>query len=207
MVDSDRRLRIGGTSNKLADWHEVSLKWLKLAGTDEKDLSTQQSTTQTDARFSRADGDAGRAQRAQAAPGEGPKTARDINSVQAARLAGQAAPLGFKASDRLRRRVEFLRVQRAGSRCQTAHFAVYMMRTEETRSPRLGITVSRRIGGAVMRNRIKRRVRECFRTRLRPAIPDGSDLLVIARTGAARLETHAILEELTAATLNLTRRP
>lgn len=97
-------------------------------------------------------------------------------------------------------------MQRAGFRFQTPHFVVYLMRTEETRLPRLGITVSRRIGGAVTRNRIKRRVRECFRIKLRPAIPPGSDLLVIARTGAARLESHAILEELTTATVNLRRR-
>jgi len=97
-------------------------------------------------------------------------------------------------------------LQRAGSRFQTAHFVVYAMRTEETGPTRLGITVSRRIGGAVMRNRVKRRVRECFRMNLRATIPAGSDLLVIARTGAARLESRAILDELTTATLNLRRR-
>ena len=176
-----------------------------MAATHEKDLSTEQSTTQTHARLSRADGDPGRTQRSQAPPDEGPKTARDINSLEAAGLAGRAAPLGFNASDRLRHRGDFLRVQRTGSRFQTSHFVVYLMRTGETRPPRLGITVSRRIGGAVIRNRVKRRVRECFRVKLRPAIPAGSDLLVIARTGAARLGSHAILEELTTATMNLWR--
>lgn len=106
----------------------------------------------------------------------------------------------------MRRREDFLRLQRAGARFQTPHFVVYAMRTEEIRPPRLGITVSRRIGGAVMRNRVKRRVRECFRMKLRSNIPAGGDLLVIARTGAARLETRAILEELMTATLNLQRR-
>jgi ribonuclease P protein component len=177
-----------------------------LAAIDEKDLSTQQSTTQTDARVPGPDGDSGRTQRAQATPHKGPKTARDINSAEAAGLTARAARFGFKASDRLRRRGEFLRTQRTGARFQTAHFVVYAVQTGETCPPRLGITVSRRVGIAVMRNRVKRRVRECFRLKLRAAIPQGTDLLVIARTGAPRLSTHAIVDELTTAALNLARR-
>lgn len=66
--------------------------------------------------------------------------------------------------------------------------------------------MSRRIGNAVRRNRVKRRVRECFRLKLRPMIPEGTDLLVIARSGAAQLESRAIVDELAAATMNLQRR-
>jgi ribonuclease P protein component len=57
-----------------------------------------------------------------------------------------------------------------------------------------------------MRNRVKRRVRECFRRELRSMIPEGTDLLVIARTGAAQIETRAILSELVTATQSLRRR-
>ena len=53
---------------------------------------------------------------------------------------------------------------------------------------RLGVTVSRRIGNAVARNRVKRRVRECFRKVIRDRLPAGTSIVVIARGGAAALE-------------------
>jgi ribonuclease P protein component len=51
---------------------------------------------------------------------------------------------------------------------------------------RLGLTVSRRVGHAVVRNRLKRRIREWF-LRHRSMLPTGVDLVVIARAPAARL--------------------
>jgi len=65
---------------------------------------------------------------------------------------------------------------------------------------RLGITVSRRVGGAVVRNRVKRLVRETFRRRWRD-LPAG-DAVVIARAAAGRLDAAAVGEEL----VNLWRR-
>lgn len=49
---------------------------------------------------------------------------------------------------------------------------------------RLGLTVSRRVGGAVVRNRVKRRVREWFRTH-HAIFPKGKDCVVVARPAAA----------------------
>jgi ribonuclease P protein component len=63
---------------------------------------------------------------------------------------------------------------------------------------RLGVTVSRRVGNAVIRNRVKRWIREWFR-KDRGAIGPGLDLVVIARPAAARMtgsETHAALARL-----------
>lgn len=59
---------------------------------------------------------------------------------------------------------------------------------------RLGITVSRRVGAAVVRSRVKRLVREVFR-RNRAAMPLG-DTVVIARTGAGDLSFDQVRDEL-----------
>jgi ribonuclease P protein component len=58
---------------------------------------------------------------------------------------------------------------------------------------RLGISVSRKVGNAVCRNRIKRWLREYFRTR-RSALQTGVDLSVVVKPGAAQL-SHAELDQ------------
>lgn len=60
---------------------------------------------------------------------------------------------------------------------------------------RLGITVTRRVGKAVTRNRLKRQIRECFRRR-RALLDAGLDVVVIARGGAAGLLTPEVEAEL-----------
>ena len=60
---------------------------------------------------------------------------------------------------------------------------------------RLGITVSRRVGPAVVRARVKRRVREWFR-RTPDALPDDKDLVVIARAGAGEASQDAVVRDL-----------
>jgi ribonuclease P protein component len=62
---------------------------------------------------------------------------------------------------------------------------------------RLGLVVSRRVGGAVERNRVKRVVREWFRQN-RTQLPFTADLVVIARKDAARLGTKASWAEMSA---------
>jgi ribonuclease P protein component len=60
---------------------------------------------------------------------------------------------------------------------------------------RLGITVSRRVGGSVVRVRVKRRLREWFR-RNRSVCPQGKDVVVIARPAAATLRSEELAREL-----------
>lgn len=60
---------------------------------------------------------------------------------------------------------------------------------------RLGLTVSRRVGNAVVRNRVKRRIREWFRREGRAALA-GQDLVVIARPCAAALAGRDVAAEL-----------
>jgi len=58
----------------------------------------------------------------------------------------------------------------------------------------------------VVRNRIKRRIRECFRTILRPMMADGTDIVVIAREGAAEVSFDAMRDALARATITLGNR-
>jgi len=89
---------------------------------------------------------------------------------------------------RLRRRREFLSLQRQGRRRHTASFVVVQAPAAGPTS-RLGVTVSTRVGNAVVRNRVKRLVREFFRER-RLALPTPLDIVVIAKPDAAQI-THA----------------
>jgi ribonuclease P protein component len=99
-----------------------------------------------------------------------------------------------------------MHVQRTGMRSQTEHFVVYAARFRETRRIRLGTTISRRLGKAVVRNRTKRRIRECFRVDLRFRFPAGTAIVVIGRAGAERLAMPRMTSELCKAVSKLTSR-
>jgi ribonuclease P protein component len=175
-----------------------------LAVTDEKDLSTAQSPAQADARVSRPDGYPGRTQHTQAPPGQGTQAAGSFDSSEAARLAPFAH--SFSTAARLHHRHEYLRLQRIGARFQTTHFVLYAAIVSAGGESRLGITVSRRIGSAVVRNRVKRRVRECYRFELKHLVPNGAALVVIARDGAGRLRMPDVRAQLLKAVANLAGR-
>lgn len=77
------------------------------------------------------------------------------------------------------RRADFLRVTRLGQRAVTRWFLVFTAQRPDAGEARLGITVTRKVGGAVRRNRIKRLVREWFRRR--KAVLGACDVVVIAK--------------------------
>ena len=99
----------------------------------------------------------------------------------------------FRRVDRVLRRAEFLRIQREGKRVHTPHFVVMVL---PAACQRLGVTVTRRVAGAVGRNRIRRVAREVFR-RNRGIFPPNSDLVLVARDGADQLDYAALRAELT----------
>lgn len=95
---------------------------------------------------------------------------------------------------RLRRRPDFLRVQSGGVRVTSKHF-VFLMALRTPNAPtRLGITVTRRVGCAVVRNRAKRLVRETFR-QLSGHLPEGVDMVVIVRKALDGLTTPDVVRE------------
>jgi len=83
---------------------------------------------------------------------------------------------------RLSRSGEFDRVYRDGSSHATRHLVLYSFprRGEEEDGVRLGVSASRKVGGAVERNRVKRTMREAFWS-LSERVPDGHDFVLVAR--------------------------
>ena len=104
-------------------------------------------------------------------------------------------------ADRLKKRYEFRRVQLSGRRIHTPHFLI-VVQPNELDNTRLGITVTKKVGTAVQRNRIKRVVREVFR-RNRLLFPESHDIVFIAKRNAAGIDYDTALGELQRATRKL----
>lgn len=93
---------------------------------------------------------------------------------------------------RLRRSKEFARVRRFGRSAGSPLLALYVLPTRSAEI-RIGFSVNKRVGGSVVRNRVKRLMREAVRHAL-PGIRPGQDLVFIARPAAAAA-TYAQIAE------------
>ncbi len=82
---------------------------------------------------------------------------------------------------RIRRAADFQRAFRQRTSAADARILIFAHRNDLA-YPRLGLSVSRKLGGAVVRNRWKRLLRDAFRL-TRPRLPAGIDLVVIPRAG------------------------
>lgn len=87
------------------------------------------------------------------------------------------------SAHRLRRRSDFGRVYAKGRSFAGDLIVVYVLPTRG-RLARVGFSVSRKLGGAVVRNRVRRRIGEAVRALL-PRVPAGLDLVIVARVKAA----------------------
>ena len=95
----------------------------------------------------------------------------------------------MRRTNRLRSPRDFRRLGHKGVRRVSPHFVAVVgeqWRDEGARCPVLGLTVSKKVGTAVERNRVKRRIREWFRHN-RGVLPENAAVVVIARRGAAVL--------------------
>jgi len=84
--------------------------------------------------------------------------------------------------NRLSRSRDFDAVYRRGRSVSTRFLVLYWFGRDDEGEPRLGLAVPRAVGTAVTRNRIKRQLREAWRTRL-DRVPSGADYVLVARPG------------------------
>jgi ribonuclease P protein component len=115
--------------------------------------------------------------------------------AQTRQRAEKISCLSFSPEHRLRRRADFLLCYDTGRRHYTKQFVVFLRKREDTGAWRLGLAVTRKTGCAVVRNRIKRVLREIFRLRQAALVP-GYDLVVTPkRTLQPKLMTLAVAEQ------------
>jgi ribonuclease P protein component len=120
--------------------------------------------------------------------------------VASGRLRGDGTSRG---RGRLSRSSEFERVYRQGRSQANRYLVLYAFpRADEQDGPRLGLSVSRKVGGAVSRNRVKRLLRTAFAEELE-GLQSAHDLVVVARPDAGELAEREGLAGLRAALVEL----
>ena len=174
----------------------------------EADLSTEQARSQAPPRVSRANGDRRRTQGAERAPRARPQAPFGLTAIRAgsARPPGRSgesdasagsAAAGDSEWGRLTRRPEFQRAAK-GRRAQLGALTLQGNRRPDPASegPRVGLTVTKKVGNAVVRNRIRRRLREALRRVSRLEASPDHDYVLLARGAALTIDFKALVGEI-----------
>ena len=167
-------------------------------GRSEEDLPATPKEPETHARFPQAHEHPSRARGDQASPPQGAQEAHSYSAQKVGPVSDKGRQEGLARRDRLRARSCFLAAQRRGRRIPGRNLVVYALtRPEQERKERarIGITVSKKVGNAVVRNRVKRWLRESYR-RLASSAPGGTDLVFIARPATAQSSYQRTAAEL-----------
>jgi len=110
--------------------------------------------------------------------------------------------------EKLRRRRDFLAAA-TGAKAPTAGFVLQERRRDDEGPARVGFTVSKKVGGAVERNRVRRRLREVVRLSAARNPRSGSDYVLVGRSNALELPFCRLVEDFAGALsrLDKARRP
>jgi ribonuclease P protein component len=100
----------------------------------------------------------------------------------------------FEKNERVCKRKDYLSAYEKGVRISSGNFTA-VLNNNRTGKKRLGVTVSKKIGNAVKRSRIKRLVREFFRLN-KDKLPDSQDIIIIARRDVSSLKYQDVCVEL-----------
>jgi ribonuclease P protein component len=156
----------------------------------ETDFSAQQQASQADSRLPRADAHEER---------PGGDLAAALEGTQAPERLMPAPPQGrgqrLPPEERLRRRADYLHSYRTGRRRHGALAILYFV-PNQVGHPRVGITASRKVGNAVVRHRLKRRIKETYRRWQDRAQLPPLDLIVHLKPEAGAVGAQAFRSEL-----------
>jgi len=101
----------------------------------------------------------------------------------------------FPKSSRINKTYEYRQVYRTGKRVPSVNFLMFYKPNSLAES-RIGLSAGKKVGGAVRRNRVKRRMREILRCQ-RPLLRHNVDLVLVAHPGAAKLSFSEMEVEIT----------
>ena len=103
--------------------------------------------------------------------------------------------MNFRPHERIRRRPEFKLIFERGAKVHSRYSTVFIMPNAGTVG-RLGIAATRKLGGAVQRNRARRILREAWRV-VAPTAADGNDVVLVAREAIRGAKTQDLVAEMT----------
>jgi ribonuclease P protein component len=119
---------------------------------------------------------------------------RDVIGSRPISGGGPATGQSFPREARLVRRNEFDAVYRTGKRLSSSNFTVFA-RSNQLALSRFGFSIKKALGGAVVRNRMRRRLREAVRLH-RQEIPAGWDFVIHPKDKVAKMPFAVLAEEL-----------
>jgi ribonuclease P protein component len=102
----------------------------------------------------------------------------------------------MRKEQRVKKNSEFQEIFKKGTSVANRQFVLYILKKEEPQPFRIGLSVSKKIGNAVVRNKVKRYIRQVF-LELKEEVKEGHDYLIIARKPAAEMDFHEVKKSLT----------